>query len=78
MNILLKDPSTLRAVDIHPGVGIGFKIVPVIGQDNDWAAYQGLLNWTDERVALDGDKLSQAQAEALFPILPRLDMYYRR
>ena len=77
MNIVLKDPNMLRAADLEPGRGFGFKVVAVIGQDNDWAAYRGALNWTDEQVVEEGDKLNPTQAYALFPEIDRLGLYYR-
>jgi len=45
---------------------LGFKIIAVIGYNNDWCAYRGLTDWSDERCAAQGDKISKDAAEALF------------
>jgi hypothetical protein len=51
--------------------------VAVIGYAHDWAAYQGLTDWSDDRVAMEGDKLSQAAAEALFHAPVAAGLSYR-
>lgn len=75
--------STINPVTVHPndltaGMRLGFKVIAVIGSGNDWAAYRGLTDWTDEEVATGGDKLSQEQAEALFYAPVALGLRYRR
>ena len=71
------NPYTIRPVDIADGTWGGYKVVAVAGYDNDWAAYQGLLDWSDDRVRQEGDKLGREAAEALFPALKRTGRVYR-
>ncbi len=75
MNTL--NPVTLRPIDLRPGDKIGFKVIAVIGHANDWAAYRGWTDWTDEQVAAEGDKLSKEAAEALFYAPVAAGMTYR-
>jgi len=57
---------------------VAVKIVAVIGAGgNDWAAYLGLSDWSDEYVAESGDKLPAAAAEALFPTIAARFVYRR-
>ena len=64
----------VRPLDIKPGDNLGFKVIAVIGYGGDWAAYYGLTNWSDEKVASEGDKLNKEAAEKLFsaPVLAGL------
>ena len=65
-------PSDVRDRDTFP-----IKVVAIAGTGNDWAAYYGPTDWTDERVAMHGDKLSQEQAMPLFYVLRNSGRYYR-
>jgi len=60
------NPVTVRPIDLKPGDELGYKIIAVIGHNDDWAAYRGLTDWSDDMVARQGDKLSKVAAEALF------------
>ena len=60
------NPATVIPNDLKPGDKLGYKIIAVIGNANDWAAYEGLTDWSDDEVAKGGDKLSKDAAEALF------------
>jgi len=60
------NPVSVRPMDLKPGDRLGYKVIAVIGEGHDWAAYKGLSDWSDEEVANNGDKLSQTAAEALF------------
>jgi len=72
------NPVTVRPGDLKPRDVLGFKIVAVIGGAGDWAAYEGLTDWSDELVAKMGDKLPQDVAEMLFTAPPRAGLVYRR
>jgi hypothetical protein len=61
-----QNPYNVKPNELRPNDRLGFKIIAVIGSGHDWAAYQGLSSWSDEQVATEGDKISQAAAEALF------------
>jgi len=63
--------------DVQDGDAFPFKIVAVAGQNNDWSAYWGPSSWSDERVAQEGDKLSETQARPLFYVLTRSGREYR-
>lgn len=72
------NPVTVIPNDLQPGDRLGYKVIAVIGQRGDWAAYCGLTDWTDDEVAEGGDKLSQETAESLF-YAPRVaGLNYRR
>ena len=60
------NPETVSPTDLKPGDRLGYKVVAVIGEVHDWAAYAGLTTWTDDEVARSGDKLSAQAAEKLF------------
>jgi hypothetical protein len=61
------NPVTVKPHELKPDDMLGFKIIAVIGASGkDWAAYRGLTNWDDERVAREGDKVDQEVAEGLF------------
>ena len=60
-------------VTVSPSI----KVVAVAGHDNDWSAYMGPSDWTDEEVAQSGDKLPKEQAEPLFYVLRTLRRYRR-
>ncbi len=64
MNTL--NPVTANPESLSPDDRLGFKIIAVIGYNNDWCAYRGLTDWSDERCAAQGDKISKDAAEALF------------
>ena len=71
------NPVTVRPMDLKPDDWLGYKIIAVIGYANDWCAYVGLSNWTDERVAAEGDKLSKKVAESLFYAPVAMELTYR-
>lgn len=67
----------LKPSDVQPGDAFPIKVVAVVGHADDWAAYYGPTNWSDELIATSGDKLSAAQAKPLFYALRNSDRYYR-
>jgi hypothetical protein len=75
LNPVSVKPYTLKAGDL-----LGFKIVAKIYSNNNgegfWAAYRGLTDWEDEKVASDGDKIPQEVAEALFYAPTALGLIY--
>lgn len=48
-----------------------------IGQNNDWAAYQGPAVWGVEGVANNGYKLLEEDAVPLFPVMAESGLTYR-
>ena len=66
-----------RPTDVLWGDAFAIKVVAVAGYANDWAAYIGPSDWTDERVAEQGDKLSPEQAGPLFYVLRESGRTYR-
>jgi hypothetical protein len=71
------NPVTVVPIDLKPGDNLGYKVIAVIGWANDWAAYIGLTDWTDEQVANSGDKLSKKVAEGLFSAPVYAGLEYR-
>ena len=62
---------------LRPDDALVLKVCAVRGWDSDWAAYQGLSEWSDERVLESGDKLSEEAATALFPSFAASGLAYR-
>lgn len=73
-----QNPVNVRPTDLKPEDVLGLKVVAVIGEANDWAAYYGKTSESDEDVASNGDKLSQDAAELLFLAPVRAGLSYRR
>ena len=74
--------ATLNPVSVIPDElksedWLGYKVIAVIGYGHDWAAYKGLVDWTDEEVATHGDKLSKKAAEELFYAPKAAGLRYR-
>ena len=63
--------------DVKDGDAFPIKIVAIAGYGNDWSAYHGLSEWTDEYIAMYGEKLTQEQAEPLFFALRNSGRHYR-
>ena len=66
MNLRFKKGYTLRLCDIQADDCVAYKVVAIASYANDWAAYKGPSDWTDEEIALNGDKIPQKAAELLF------------
>lgn len=60
-----RDKWTTSPSDIQDGDRCAIKVVGVAGYDNDWAAYWGPTEWSDEQVAESGVKLTKEEAEVL-------------
>ena len=71
-NLIMTSPS-----DVEQGDAFAIKVVAVAGYANDWAAYIGPSDWSDERVAEMGDKLFPEQAGPLFYVLRESGRSYR-
>lgn len=52
--------------NIRGSTASAVKVVAVAGWDNDWAAYEGPSDWTDEQVAASGSKIDGEVARRLF------------
>ena len=77
MRYEFKNPVHTRPSDVEQGDAFAIKIVAVAGYANDWAAYIGPTDWSDEMVAEQGDKLSPEQAGPLFYVLRESGRSYR-
>ena len=60
---------------IAKGTRVPVKVVAVVGYSNDWAAYIGPSDWTDEQISKDGDKVSEDAAVNLFPAMSQAFSY---
>lgn len=76
-NYKFKNLVTTRPDSVEYMDAFAVKIVAVVGYNNDWAAYMGPSDWTDEQVAQQGDKLLASQAEPLFYVLRNSGRVYR-
>lgn len=72
-NLVTTSPS-----EVKDGDAFAVKIVARAGRADDWAAYFGPSEWTDEEVASSGDKLDKEAAEALFYVMRNSGRMYRR
>lgn len=44
----------------------GYKIIAVVYSEHFWKAYRGLTDWSDEKVASQGDEIPHEVARYLF------------
>lgn len=70
----VNENGTMNAYVIGPdqvqtGDRYGYKIVAVIYNFPFWCCYMGLTDWSDDRVAKEGDTVKKEIAEKLFPSL---------
>jgi len=72
------DPYNSPIAAMRNGEAVSIKIVAVAGQANDWAAYYGPSDWTDERIAKEGDKMMATHANPIFPHMHMSGRLYRR
>jgi hypothetical protein len=61
-----KNPVAAIPNKMEQGDGMAMKIVAVVHDGTRWSAYRGPSNWSDERVAQQGDKIPKEAAELLF------------
>jgi len=52
--------------EVRPSDHYGYKIIAVVQSQHFWAAYMGLTDWSDLKVAQEGDKVSYEIASKLF------------
>lgn len=71
------NPRSVHPNELKTSDWVGYKVIAVIGHNNDWAAYAGLADWSNEEVAENGDKVDKKAAEALFPMIVRSGRTYR-
>ena len=71
-NLRLTSPADVQSRD-----AFAVKVVAVAGHVNDWAAYIGPTDWSDQEVAENGDKLDKKAAEALFYVMRWSGRSYR-
>lgn len=63
--------------EIQEGDKFGVKIVACIWQGwNGWCVFSGPPDWSDERVAAEGDEVDKKIAMRLFPTLAALKRVY--
>ncbi|KKN29046.1 hypothetical protein LCGC14_0848020 [marine sediment metagenome] len=63
--------------DVQDGDAFPIKIVAVAGFAGDWAAYVGPSDWSDDRIADAGTKISDKAAKELFFVLAMSGRGYR-
>lgn len=71
-NLVTTSPS-----DVKHGDAFAVKVVATAGYANDWAAYRGPSDWSDQSVAASGDKISEEAAEAVFYVMVASGRRYR-
>jgi len=62
----IENKITISLSKLQPRDMFAIKVVAVAYGENWWSAYEGPENWTAQRVALHGDRLSEEQAAPLF------------
>ncbi len=77
MPVTFKNKWTTKPIDVEYDDCFAIKVVAVAGYANDWAAYEGPTDWSDEKVARNGDKLTAAEAEPLFHVMTASRRHYR-
>jgi len=69
----------VRPDDVQDGDAFAVKVVAVAGPNNTWFAARGFAHWDKQRVADEGDVLSELEAMPLFYVMrnsPRTYMCY--
>ncbi len=61
-----RDKRRVVPDDVQDGDAFAIKVVAVVGFANDWTAYQGPSDWTDDQVAEGGNKVLAEAAKILF------------
>ena len=74
MSRFVNDNGTLNAYEIRgdelfPNDRFGYKIIAVVYDAKHWCAYQGLTDWSDEKIASNGDEIPFDVARRLFTTL---------
>ena len=72
-----KNKVTVCPDQIEVNDAFATKVVAAAGYNNDWAAYQGPCDWSDEQVAESGDKILREAAERLFYCMTMSGRRYR-
>ncbi len=72
-----RDKRVVAPDDVKEGDAFAIKVVAVVGAANDWTAYQGPSDWTDDQVAEHGEKLLSEAAKLLFYPCAISDRRYR-
>ncbi|MBK9497260.1 MAG: hypothetical protein IPO08_22630 [Xanthomonadales bacterium] len=66
---------SVRPPDVVPGLAMAYQVVAVVYAlpDLHWCAFRGPHDWPREKVAAQGDMISEAVALALWPVIGWLD-----
>ncbi len=72
-----RNKADVSPADTQPNDAFAIKIVATVGFANDWAAYEGPSNWSDQRVASEGNKIDVGLARRLFFVLGQSGRSYR-
>jgi hypothetical protein len=68
---------TIEGREIQAGDQFGLKLVACIWQGwNGWCVFMGPPDWTDQKVAAQGDEVPEKVAKMLFPTLAALKRIY--
>jgi len=60
------NPYVVQGNEIKSRDLFGYKVIAVIHSDHFWTAYRGLTDWSDDRVAAEGDTVPFEAARLLF------------
>ena len=67
--LTFRNAVSVAPSDVHDFDAFAIKVVAVALPDGFWRAYRGPSDWSDERVAAQGDLLLEAQGSPLFYVL---------
>lgn len=71
----IENPYTTPGEGFVNNTYTGYKVVAVIYVVG-WAAYRGLLDWSNEQVMNEGDKIPHEAAKLLFPTIDAVRDFY--
>lgn len=73
-----KNLVTTAPIGVEPGDAFAVKIVAVVYEypQPHWAAYRGPSDWSDDKVAEQGDVILGEAARGIFRVLARTDLPY--
>jgi hypothetical protein len=78
-NLKISTVNTIPSVlpTMPQGTYAAYRVVAVKGQIEDWAAYKGPSDWSDEMICSNGNKIPENAARELFYVFDASGMRYR-
>jgi hypothetical protein len=72
------NPYEISGGEIQPDDRFGYKVIAVVYSDQEWMAYSGYTDWSDEKIAANGDEVFWDVAKYLFSTIANTIPHYRQ